>query len=139
MTLVGAESTASQWDPPMFHLARWLTRHLDDPALVIWISKHGAQLHPQFASLVDDRLNELTRLEQAGEAEELQRIQVAAPRAIPRPLLRVVWRLLILNRVKSPSREFDLYGWLKRFLRDGLTPSLRLSLQELLTPCIELR
>jgi hypothetical protein len=40
----------------MFHLSRWLARHLNDPDLIIWIAGQGGHLHERFSWLVDDRL-----------------------------------------------------------------------------------
>lgn len=138
MVLADVGDAGSQWDDVMFHLARWLTRHLDDPALVLWLTKRGGQLHHHFARRVDQRLDELARLERDGRTDELDRMRAAAPRAIPRPLMRTVWRLLLSGRIKSGRQDVDLYRWQERFRRDGWSPSLRLSLRELLTPCIEL-
>jgi hypothetical protein len=30
-------------------LARWLVRHLNDPALIIWLAQRGGQLHDRWA------------------------------------------------------------------------------------------
>ena len=123
----------SQWDDVMFHLARWLVRHLDDPALILWLAQRGGQLHDRLVWLIEDKLN-FARLEREGNTDELARIRAQAPNAIPRPLLRPVWRLLLTNRVKSPWRELDLYRWKDRLERDGLTATLRFELRELLAP-----
>lgn len=138
MALVDVGAVSSQWDEVMFHIARWLTRHLDDPLLLLWLIKRGGQLHDRFARLVDSRLDEIAKLEREGKTDDLARIRAVAPRAVPRPLLRKIWRLLLFGRIK-PGRQDDLYFWQERFRRDDWSPSLRLSLRELLTPCIELR
>jgi hypothetical protein len=137
--LVEGGSAGSQWDDVMVHLARWLTRHLDDPALVWWVAKHGGQLHERFARLVEQRLNDFARLEREGKTDELQRILSSAPKAMPRPMMRTIWRLLLTGRVKSPWRDVDLHRWLDRFKSDGLEPTVRLALRELLTPRVSLR
>ena len=85
----------------MRHLARWLLRHLDDPNLVLWLAKQGGQLNSEFARLLGRRINDLTRLESEGKEEELRRILEAAPAAVPRPAMRVLWRVLQFGRVKS--------------------------------------
>ncbi len=55
MLLASGGITGSQWDDVMFHLARWLVRHLDDPRLVIWIAQRGGQLHYRWPWLIEDR------------------------------------------------------------------------------------
>lgn len=139
MCIVDAGARGSRWDEVMRQLARWLIRHLDDPALLLWLVKHGGQLHDDLVWRIEHRLDELANLERDGNTDELARIREGAPKAIPGPLMRTLWRLLLTGRVKSWLRDFDLYRWRDRFRRDGLTPTLRLELREMLTPCVSLR
>lgn len=139
MCIVDAGARGSRWDEVMRQLARWLIRHLDDPALLLWLVKHGGQLHDDLVWWIEHRLDELAKLEREGNTAELARIREGAPKAIPGPLMRTLWRLLLTGRVKSWRHDFDLYRWRDRFRRDGLTPTLRLELREMLTPCVSLR
>ena len=139
MCIVDMGGRSSDWDDVMRELARWLTRHLDDPDLILWIAKNGGQLHEQFAWLIRDQLEKLERLVAEGKQDELYRIRADAPKAIPGPFMRVLWRLLLAGRLKSRAHHFDLYDWLRRIKQDGVTPSLRMELREILTPCITLR
>ena len=84
------------------------------------------------------QLDELARLERDGKTSELDDIRAHAPNAIPGPLMRTLWRLLLSGRVKSPWREPDLYRWKRRLKREGLTATLRLELRELLSPKVRL-
>ncbi len=139
MCIADAGARGSRWDEVMRQLARWLIRHLNDPALLLWLVKHGGQLHDDLVWWIEHRLDELAKLERDGNTDELARIREGAPKAIPGPLMRTLWRLLLPGRVKSWLRDFDLYRWRDRFRRDGLTPTLRLELREMLTPCVSLR
>lgn len=139
MCLVDAGARGSRWDEVMRQLARWLIRHLDDPALLLWLVKRGGQLHDDLAWWIEHRLDELAKLEREDNTTELTNIREAAPNAIPGPLMRTLWRLLLTGRVKSWLRDFDLYRWRDRFKRDGLTTTLRLELRETLTPRVSLR
>lgn len=139
MMLVSGGSADSQWDAVMFQLARWLARHLNDPALIIWLAQRGGQLHDRWPWLIEDKLNEYARLERDGKTSELEEIRANAPNAIPGPLMKALWRLLLTGRVKSSWREPDLYRWKDRLKRDGLTATLRLELRELLSPMVTLK
>ena len=124
----------------MRHLACWLTRHLDDPALVLWFVEQGGQLHHEFADLVDCRLKYLDALDRVGNKGELSRIRSSTPRAVPRPPMRTLWRLLLNGRVAAKRQlNFNFHLWLGRFESDGLTVTLRLELRDILTPRISLR
>ena len=129
----------SEWDELMFQLARWLTLHLDDPKLILWLSNQGGQLHERFASMVWNRIKELDKLVNENNTAELERIRAVAPKAIPGRLMHILWRVLLSGRVKAPQDHFDLIDWFLRFKQDGLTPTLRMELRELLTPCVILR
>lgn len=139
MMLVSGGATDSQWDAVMFQLARWLVRHLNDPALIIWLAQRGGQLHDRWPWLIEERLNEFSRLEREGKTAELAEIRANAPNAIPGPLMQTLWRLLLTGRVKSPWREPDLYRWKDRLKRDGPTTTLRMEMRELLAPKVALK
>jgi hypothetical protein len=139
MRLVSGVSIESQWDDLMFHLARWLVRHLDDPRLVIWIAERGGQLHDRWPWLIEHELDRFASMEREAKTSELDEIRLQAPKAIPGPLMRTLWRLLLSGRVKSPWQDPDLYRWKGRLKREGLTATLRLELRELLAPRVALK
>ncbi|MFD0928973.1 anti-phage defense-associated sirtuin Dsr1 [Methylophilus glucosoxydans] len=124
------------WDDVMHHIARWLTRHLNDPTLVLWFSNRGGQLAEQCKWLLERKLDEIYGLERDGKTTELDAIKADAPNAIPSPLMRKVWRLLLAGRVKTHSTDIDFYTWLQRLKRDGFSASLRLELRDILSPQI---
>lgn len=139
MLLASGGVTGSQWDDVMFHLARWLVRHLDDSRLVVWIAERGGQLHDRWPWLIERELDRFASLEREGKTTELNDIRSQAPKAIPGPLMRTLWRLLLSGRVKSSWRDPDLYRWKDRLRREGLTTTLRLELRELLAPQVALK
>lgn len=138
MTLVTGIGLTHQWDVVMYQVARWLTRHLDDPELILWLAERGGKLDDQFIQTIEDQLNRLDRLEKEGETEELTRIRATAPKTIPRPMMRTLWRLLLSGRIKSRWQEFGIYQWQQRFLKEGVSFAVRMDLRELLTPKLHL-
>ena len=139
MLLASGGITGSQWDDVMYHLARWLVRHLHDPRLVIWIAERGGQLHDRWRWLIEHELDRFATLESDGKTSELNEIRLHAPKAIPSPLMRTLWCLLLSGRVKSPWRYPDLYRWQGRLKHEDLTTTRRLELRELLTPKVALK
>lgn len=139
MLLAAGGTTGSQWDDVMFHLARWLVRHLDDARLILWIAQRGGQLHDRWLWLIEHELDRFASLERDGKTAELNEIRLQAPKAIPSPMMRMLWRLLLSGRVKSPWHDPDLYRWKSRLKREGLTTTLRLELRELLAPQVALK
>lgn len=139
MQLFSSGTPDSQWDPVMFNLARWLTRHLDDPRLIIWIAERGGRLHERWLLLIENELDRLGKLELDGKSAELAEIRSQAPNAIPSPFLRILWGLLLSGRIKSTWNNLDLYRWRDRLKREGLSISLRLDLREMLAPLVALK
>lgn len=139
MLLAFGDIVGSQWDDVMLHLARWLTRHLADPRLILWIAQRGGRLHDRWLRLIESELDRLASLERSDKTAELDEIRSRAPRAIPGPLMRTLWRLLLSGRVKSSWHDRDLYRWKDRLKREGLTTTLRLELRELLAPQVALK
>ncbi len=139
MCVADSGTLGSRWDKVMAHLARWLTRHLDDPKLLLWLAKQGGQLHEQLAREIQNRIEYLDRLAKEDKRDDLNNISENAPKAIPGPLMRTLWELFLTRRVKSYTYSTELYGWLQRFKLRELTPALRLELRELLSPRVALR
>ena len=132
----------NKWDEVMRRLAPWLTRHLSDPDLLLWMAKHGDSLDHNLVVLIESRLDELSKLEHDVNKTELEPILSDVPNAIPSPLVQTLWRSLLTGRVSSdPSAEsyFALGLWKGRFKRYGLTATLRLQLRECLSLRVSLR
>ena len=139
MALAGGTLHDGAYDKVMVQLARWLTRHLNNPALLLWLVKQGGRPHGDLSWRIGRRLDELAAFEHDGRREELERIRANAPHAIPDARMRTLWRLLLSCRVKLVGEDADLYEWKSRFVRDDLTATLRLELREMLTPRVYLR
>lgn len=139
MVLVSGGVIASRWDEVMHHLARWLLRYLDEPNLVIWIAQRGGQLHDSWLRMIEQELDRFASIERDGRAAELDEVRLHAPKAVPGPFMRTLWRLLLSGRVKTPWRNADLHRWKGRLNREGVTTTLRLELRELLAPRVALK
>ncbi len=136
MSLASVDVGGTRFDFVMWHLARWLIRHLSNPFLLLWIMEQGGHLDRNLALSIDARLQELTELESEGKTDELSRIRANSPNAIPSRQMHSFWRLLLTGHVQLRSHFFDFQRWLHRFHREGLTPALRLELREQLMPRI---
>lgn len=140
MSVVRRGAAETLPDDVMRHLARWLLRYLDEPKLILWLARHGGDLRDFLVDFIDGQLSDIGKWERQGDVAKLEELRRQSPQAIPRALLRPIWRLLLTGRVRAGGgSSFDLYQWFDRFHRDGLTVSLRLALRELLAPRITLR
>lgn len=139
MKLVSDGMMTCRWDAVMFQLARWLTRHLDDPTLILWLAQQGGMVHENLRVLIEQALERYAKLEREEKVEELAIIRSKSPRAIPRPELLTLWTFLLHGHMRSTRRHFELYHWKTRFQQLGLTTALRLELRDALSPRIVLK
>lgn len=135
MSLVSGGNGTSSWDDVMWQLCRWLLRHLGDPKLILWIAERGGRIHHQFRWLIEGELRRLRKLAAEGKEDEISKIRENAPKAIPDAAMRILWALVLANRLKG-DREIGVYGWFDRLAEEGLTLGLRMELRDLLRPCI---
>ena len=99
-----------KWDDVMPHLANWLLRHLDNPALIYWIAKQGGRLHKHFARMVEFSIKDASII----------------------PPMRVLWRLLLSGRMSTSG--INAYDWKDAMRRDGLSFAIRSQLRDALSP-----
>lgn len=130
MSLLHVAADEPGWDPVMFELARWLTRHLAEPELIIWIAKNGSNLHPRWKRMIQRELQERQNAE-PGAAD--------GTRARLSPQIEVLWRVILAGHVKTRDQPHRIYTWIEDLKAHGLTPSLRLELRELLAPKLVLK
>ena len=101
-------------------LAHWLTRHLDNLDLIVWLVNRGGSLHENFAWLINHQLK--------NSDVDLD------------PFTRTLWELFIAGRVDTHNRDRPTNPfWSERFVRDGLTESLRIELRNMLTPWVRIQ
>ena len=140
MVIADSGAQGTEHDDVMHHLSRWLLRHLNEPALLLWFIEQGGTLRSNLKLQLAHRLYELAQMERSGKNEELEQIRRNAPAEIPDTHMRILWGLLLAGRIKAPQQQDDdLYRWKKRFEREGLTTTLRLELSASLTPKVSIR
>lgn len=139
MCLVENNSGLKNLDDIMLNLSSWLTRHLNDPKLLLWFANQGGQLNCFLTRLIEKELEYYKSLECDEKKEEIATILRYSKNAIPSPKMRRYWQLLVTGRIDSSQNNFDLYQWAIQFKQTGLTVALKIKLRELLSPKISLR
>ena len=142
MTLVNTGEQNSRWDEVMQSLAPWLTRHLNNSNLLLWMTNLGGSPHPNLVKLIESKLDKLNELKRDNNTTELEHIRSNAPDAIPNPSMQTLWHLLLTDRVSTGhdwEHYFALSLWKTRFKRYGLTTTLRLELLKCLAPRVSLQ
>lgn len=124
-------SDLSEHDGVMFNLARWLTKHLDDHRLLLWVIREGGQINEMWKRLIEQ---ELSRPIQGAVIQEEKNWNTNLT-----PQMRNLWWLLLDNRIAiAQPHDTSFYRWSESLDREGLSTKLRFQLRDLLTPKIHL-
>lgn len=116
MKMVGNDRNHVPLDAPMRNLIPWLVQHLDKPELLRWVVDNDGILHPEFAAAIDREL---------------------CARNIPDPQTKI-WRLILDQSLEwNPAGRSMAHSIPKRLEKEGLSPSLRRSLRNLLAPAVQ--
>ena len=107
MCVVSNGTQGSDLDPVMSHLSYWLTRHLNNPKLILWLARYGNLLHNNFLRLISVQLDRLDSLKANDKQDELSRIIANAPDAVPSPPMRNLWRVFMAGKIKLHSHQFN--------------------------------
>lgn len=139
MSVSAHRASPSQWDEVMRNLARWLNRHLNDPTLFQWLVAQGPHPHPALVWEITNELNQQAKLKADGNTAELDRIRERSPSAVAGPTMRTLWGVCFSGRLKHRMDDPDLFDWMERLAREGLTSLLRQQLRRLLSPQLAIK
>ncbi len=113
----------------------WLVRHLNNPELALFLARHPAWKSTNLILQINGQLKKIHIREAEGKAAELDEYRAHSPDGIPGKAMSIFWRLYLADRIAhSNSISFNLSRWADQVRREGMTPSLRSSLREHLTP-----
>lgn len=139
MNIANFRRYESGWDEVMQWLAYWLSRHLDDPTLALWLISEGGVLSENFSDLLGRTLANADKATEDGNEDELMKLKKASPLAIPRPALRIVYELLLSGKIGGPRGSIDIFRLTRRLKFGGLLELTPLLLREILEPKISLQ
>ncbi|MBF2761092.1 MAG: SIR2 family protein [Ectothiorhodospiraceae bacterium AqS1] len=139
MGIVDDGAQRSGWDNIMWHLGHWLTNHLDNPKLLLWLARRGGQLHDNFVRLIKDHIDKSIEFSPDDRIQKQRLSSDGKPKKTLSPAMRNLWGLMLAGRVRhrenitGVERNY-MYHWCNQFKRDGLTFEMRMKLRENLTP-----
>lgn len=135
MKLVENDSDHAQWDGVMYQIGRWLTRHLNNPNLILWLSSNGA-IHSQLQHLIEDHLDRIKKLETQSNKEEIGKLLNLSPDCIPSDEIRPFWNIYLAGRLGRRSKLIDVPRWLEELKTNGATFLSRIQLREIIQPIV---
>lgn len=118
VTIGDPNSIVPRLDEVMWHIARWIVRHLDKPGVLKWVIKRGCSLNPYFKDLIIRRI-------------------IDDPTSLPSPLV-AIWRMICagLGANNRHLSAMTLYSWADRLKKMGWSLALKRELLSLLRPVV---
>jgi len=120
----------------MLHIARWMSKHLDDPRLFLFFAHNQRLLDKHIRREVELRLEEHFENEKRQARGEALLYILDWP--TPPRLLRHLWKLLLAGRIRENDHNHEIYEWCKEFSQGGLNAANKIKLREILTPRVSL-
>lgn len=139
MSLFSLQENLSNWDGIMTSLAIWLSYHLNNPDLIIWLARNGAKLNYNLISIIEDRLEYIGKLQIKSDQVKLDEIEKKSPNGIPSKMMKTLWELFLTNKVETTVWvRRNLYSWAGKINNGSLTPALRFEFRKILEPKIRI-
>ena len=139
MALVYTDRRDGALDGIMNPMAGWLSRHLNNPELILWAAEQGGRLHDSFAATLVHQLREIDRAQKRENKRYLDEVKSASADAVPNDKMRALWRLLLSGRaISADKNNMAAYEWSDRLYCEGLSATLRRQLRDILAPRVEI-
>lgn len=127
----------TKWDKVIPYLADWLTLHLNNPNLILWVVNYGGQLHERFSSVIEQKLEYYSTLRKNCDMPEIESINKISPDAIPSEEMIILWRLLLADKVKTAGYNIDIYKLTDNLKLYGYHSNLRSQIRKALSPKVK--
>jgi hypothetical protein len=139
MALVGSNFSWIENDKVMDQIGCWLVRHLNNPALIIWVCECGGVLHPRFRSLIIGQLNHFAELEDSGQTDKLEEIHSESPDGIPDDDMLSLWELALSGKLCKPVEGYLIIQTCNYIKKYGVDSSLKSFLLKALSSTVILK
>lgn len=129
----------TEFDPIMNHLGRWLTAHMNDPELILYICGRGGRLHIDFENKVKHELHQQLEKRSAGDDMYFQEKAKLSNYSIVSTEMFAIWDLLLNGYFNNDRFSADLYSWSASYKTTSLTIGLKRELLRMLSPRVLLK
>lgn len=120
MPTQGSATVKNDYQKILVHMGRWLSKHLDDPRLIVWAANHSEVLPDVWRQQFQKKLTDV-------------------PDRFPESLTYTLWMLILWGKTRQDHFHQRFDWWYAHYLNDdGLSSVLRLKLREILEPRLKL-
>ncbi len=129
----------TKWDKVMSSLGRWLTYHLNNPDLVLFILKRGGRLHNQLRWLINREIEDQRKYRFEGNNTYFDELKTKSSDAVICKDMLLVWDLVLAGYCVQSGHDVSLYSWLDKYKYSSLTPALKNELRSILSPKVHFK
>lgn len=128
MSLFTSEVSNTAWDVLMNNLAEWLTRHLNDRRLFLWVISNGTKANYKFKQILERKLVTFSAPDGWHDSElELKN----APHPKLDFKLQILWRLYVNDKVLTLHNS-SYKNFRSKLTSYGYSPIFRLEFREII-------
>lgn len=136
MSLGEMRGNRENLDDLMYQLMRWLSRHLNNPRLFVWLVENVGMINPTFRFILEEAIQDYHKSKNCNG-------EIVSIVDHVDPIMERLWNLYLNGYVRSLHNSEDLFWelwrWKEEFLRLGLTLTLKHRLVTALRPMIIIR
>jgi hypothetical protein len=126
-------------DRVMRYLGAWLTTHLNNPDLVLYICSRGGRLQFDFENEIRLELQQQLEKHSAGDNTYFQDKEKLSNDYIVSTEMFAIWDLLLNGYFNNDRFTTNIYSWSSRYKTSGLTIGLKRELLKMLSPRVLLK
>ncbi|WP_435234157.1 anti-phage defense-associated sirtuin Dsr1 [Psychromonas sp. PT13] len=134
MALSAHPHVETKWDKVMLNLGKWLTSHLNNPDLVLFVLKRGGRLHNQLRWFINRELEEQRKHISESNNAYFDKLKEKGSDAIVSKDMMLVWELVLAGYSEQSGFDVNLYSWINKYKYSSLTPALKNELKKILSP-----
>lgn len=122
-------------------ISKWLIRHLNNPFLIIWISKKGGIININLRFKILRQLNIFDEWEiNKNEINKLKKEKylIENPNGIPNHEMRILWDLVLNDKLCKYRDHVNLYRYSANFKKNGINNRNKFLLLQALSPFVKI-
>lgn len=139
MTIAKSGYHETSWDEVMENLAKWLLQHINNPELILFVSRQGGRLNQQMKWLISSEIRQQDEKRKERDTEYFRRLSLQSSDRIVSSRMKSLWSIVLAGYTEQSGIATDFYSWVQDYKLLGVTVGLKKSLRRVLGPFVSFK
>jgi len=139
MTIAKSGYHETSWDEVMENLAKWLLQHINNPELILFVSRQGGRLDQRMKQLISSEIRQQDEKRKERDTEYFRRLNLQSSDRIVSNKMRSLWSIVLAGYTERSDNMTDFYSWVEDYRLFGITVGLKKSLRKVLGPSVSFK